>query len=906
MQETRGSTHGLRRVLSVIVVAALAGAIHFFSVERVLSSISPHVWHHSLFMAISYAVVLALSGYIALLASKLRPSLWAAGMAALLLLSGSLGAYTGIGLGAGLALPLIVIPTAVVGRILLYSRGAELGISFTEALTTAVTTATVVGAVWLGGVAPAYAEGFVVLAWLVIAWMHLLVLAGLWVVQRGMKQSRDSQQIRIVAVAGTLMVSGIVGLGTIYFVILSEGSLADPLEAPGHWPQAFQYLSDSAETPAAAVASLKKVDLVELLKDRYDETKPSHLATLFLLTGEKIWAQRFKAGLLDLVQRKAHTGGEGSVKYGQRIVMLWAMYYREITTRMPALFDDDERQRINDWFLDVAEAVFSPGWVDYLYAVPFRDDPDGPYLNQEIGAGLVAVLNDAVMASDRAELKQKFQEFLENKSVGWRRNFRNQDDSLEYQDVWMGSAHALYRYVDGMDPEKAPGLAYGFEWLHSQLPAKPFPFNYGLPVDARPIDTLAIGAFILNDRHSKWLLDQHLLEIERHDEPFPKELTALWLWREMPSAEFRPRSVQLLGPTGYVFRPGALRPDKIVMHGRASAGGDGGMYALLSLRNNGWHRYPATNTVINLSLGDKRLLAEDIEYLRHKWLPKGRASHRDKKIDRSRLNGLMLARSGLDAWIGGMTGIYSNWRQDVPYFAETTQWARVAGVVFSKIELTDWDGLVQERWYLLEGDSYFLVVDRIADARTRNKAILWQMTEHVALDGESGAGSRARLKVATTPKAKVGLVPREGEMQSVYSGAAVENTVMVGFDHTHQGIASLFSLNNSAPVAAVVLAGKKQQIIEFGQEGKVFVLGDGEPWQYLDFSSDARLAILESDADRLRLTLHQPGFVHFYQCDSIDRVSIDGNESVRPLCEDGASRLSLDNAEVATILFRKD
>jgi hypothetical protein len=153
-------------------------------------------------------------------------------------------------------------------------------------------------------------------------------------------------------------------------------------------------------------------------------------------------------------------------------------------------------------------------------------------------------------------------------------------------------------------------------------------------------------------------------------------------------------------------------------------------YLIANLRNIGWHRYPATNTATRIMFDDTSIAGEDIIKKKHLWLPSGRATHRDKKIDRIRLNGLQIARDGLDAWLGNISGVYSSWRQDVPRSAQVVATASKKDMQSVTVMLKNWQGTDHYRTYLMLGLHQLFVIDEILSQRPRlPKVISWHFRQ---------------------------------------------------------------------------------------------------------------------------------------------------------------------------------
>jgi hypothetical protein len=589
----------------------------------------------------------------------------------------------------------------------------------------------IVGSIWVVDTAPIYSEGFVVLMWMILAILNAIISIGFYLVNRYFNIELHSKKYNhtFLISLGLLTLGASLSISSLYYMIWIEGEPTAALVRDSSWNVNSKSI-DSVPAELAETLSSPQVTqqmFVDYLQ-KNEELSISKIATLYFLTKDISWANKFKTSLLQEASKNKFTGKTDSMKFAQREAMTRAMFLLEIQKKLPNYLTPQEEQIITKWFENITRRIFNPEWVDSLYAVPFKDDPDGPYLNQEVGAGTLTVVRHFI--KDEALLK-KITVFLAEKSAGFVKNYRNPDDSLGYQNIWIENAFVMHLYGDA-NSESLAGMKLAVEWLISQLPQTVTLLEYGLPGDLRPINTLAISAFYLKDKKSRWLLDQHLKEVMNSERNFPPEIFAFWLWDDEVLAEKAYfESVVLDGPTGYAFRPGPIEPDKVVLRNVDMTTTDESTFLLANLRNIGWHRYPATNTTIRIILDDYSVVGEDIIKKDHKWLPEGRAKHRDKKIDRLRLNGLQIARDGLDSWIGGITGVYSKWRQDVPRTSQVMNTQNIDGFKSVTIVLNNWASTIHTRNYILTGSRQVFVVDEIS---TSKASLPKQLTWHIQPD----------------------------------------------------------------------------------------------------------------------------------------------------------------------------
>jgi hypothetical protein len=107
-------------------------------------------------------------------------------------------------------------------------------------------------------------------------------------------------------------------------------------------------------------------------------------------TGDPRWAQEFRGSLLAEAAAGRFTEPAHSMKSAQYLAALRAYYFTRVQAQYPDLFSGQELALLRDWFADINRRAMTVEWVDWLYALAFSKQPEGPYENQEIGAGLIA------------------------------------------------------------------------------------------------------------------------------------------------------------------------------------------------------------------------------------------------------------------------------------------------------------------------------------------------------------------------------------------------------------------------------------------------------------------------------------------------------------------------------------
>jgi hypothetical protein len=442
---------------------------------------------------------------------------------------------------------------------------------------------------------------------------------------------------------------------------------------------------------------------------------------LALATTDSRWLKLFHDTLLDESRQALFTGPAGSIKSIQYEAALRVYYYSRLRTAFPGLFTLSEEQSIHSWFALINRRTFTVEPVDLLYAVAFSKWPQGPYENQEIGAGLLALLEKASLSDPI--LSSRNLAYLSANPRGWVERFRVTDDAAVYQPEWLNNAFFQSLFTGN---SSSANMRLSFEWLLLQsLPdGAPLQYNhvYGVSLDG-------IGYFgteLTGDSRYLWAAGRSLDYDESHltytfAQPGIEEAVS---YNGISPTQ---GSCLLFGDSGLPNQIGPLSPDKIVIRDGWQADST---YLLLNLRFTGWHRYKATNTITMLYKNGP-LLVENTSHSSYSWLPAGRALFRDKRIPRENLNGLVVSRTGLSAVLYRLTGIGGPWAQDPPYYASVLNFDPSTST--SVTEISGWRGWTQRRTISLENDSLTIMDDVSGVGQA---AIIWHFPIGAVFSGD--------------------------------------------------------------------------------------------------------------------------------------------------------------------------
>lgn len=489
--------------------------------------------------------------------------------------------------------------------------------------------------------------------------------------------------------------------------------------------------------------------LIKLVEAHPKKESPEY-AFLALGAKDPQWLEQFKTSILDEAAAGLFTQPENSVKSSQYDASRRVYFYSQVIKVWPDLFTPDEQETLNRWFAAINRRAQTVGWVDWLYALALSKWPQGPYENQEIGAGLLALLETNDLADPA--LTDQNQQYLLDNPRGWSQRFRNTDDAYIYQGVWLANALFQAQYFADQPSENGDK---SFEWLQHQALPDGAPLGYNHPYPLSPASSTYLGAELTGKDHLLWLAGRSA-EYQTTHSGYTSAYPGLTGPVDMEGNAPDQGSCLLYGDSGLPNQIGPLAPDKIVFR---SGWSPESLYLLLNLRFTGWHRYKATNT-ISLIYQDAPIIQDQTQGETSGWLPVGRSLFRDKRIPRENLNGFAIEKTGLYIVIYTLTSIGSNWSQDPPYYTEVEHFKTSPEVTSSRTLIQDWHGWDHQRTIHFYHAGLIVVFDSGTGPKHQGATVFWHLPEN-----SSRADNRVTVRGGDHPVEMV-LLPLDSDLST--------------------------------------------------------------------------------------------------------------------------------------------
>lgn len=462
--------------------------------------------------------------------------------------------------------------------------------------------------------------------------------------------------------------------------------------------------------------------MLALIKANPNKQSPEY-GILALQTGDDHWKQAFHDSLLNEAADGRFTLPANSIKYGQYEASMRVYYYLRVKETYPEFFSPEEEAQLKEWFAAINSRSQTVEWVDWLYGLAFSKWPQGPYENQETGAGLISLIEWGGLGDD--VLSSTNRNYLMSSDRGWLERFRNTDDAAVYQPEWIYNAYFQSLFTNRI---QWGNLNRSFEWLLLQALPDGHSLRYNHLGSANLAGIAYFGADLLGDERYLWLSGRSLEFMETQGMTLsarPGMEKVVIGTGSSPSEG----TCLLYGNSGLPNQNGPLAPDKIVFRDGWDTDSS---YLLLNLRFTGWHRYKATNTIVNI-YQDGYLLNEQYSGETFDWLPSGRSLFRDKRIPRENLNGLAIESSGISKVIRQLTSIGSPWAQDPPYYARVERFETGPLMDMSSTVIENWRGWYHRRTIYFYHNGPIIIIDEAEGPASQQSAIFWHVTGNGSL-----------------------------------------------------------------------------------------------------------------------------------------------------------------------------
>ena len=282
-------------------------------------------------------------------------------------------------------------------------------------------------------------EFFVALQGLALGVFTALLLLGQALLARwGPSPTQPSLRIRRHWIGLALAVVTLIGLGA---AIRAYQRSFYPLEAPTYEgiseDSPFLCATIKSEPPEYAGEQVFQQLLAQVAAK--PNPGPPEYGMLAVGTGEQRWAEAFRESILKEAGEGRFTAPAHTIKFAQYEAALRIYYLSVVERRYPDLFSPEEMDLLHGWAADINRRAQTIELIDWMYGLAFTKWPEGPYENQENGAGLLALLEAGGLAAP--ELSGANQDYLERNRRGWIARFRNTDDAFVYQPEWIVNAY---------------------------------------------------------------------------------------------------------------------------------------------------------------------------------------------------------------------------------------------------------------------------------------------------------------------------------------------------------------------------------------------------------------------------------------------------------------------------------
>ena len=498
-----------------------------------------------------------------------------------------------------------------------------------------------------------------------------------------------------------------------------------------------------------------------------------------------------------------YTQPAGSVKWYQLLAAQTLYYYKTVSEIKPDLFTQADTEEINAWIEAINKRAQTDELVDWMYALAFSHKPVGAYLNQDIGAGLYALLNQ-LPATDTS-WQDENAVFLNEHPRGWEQGFRVTDDALTYQPVWITNSYFQALLANQTINDNT---IRSFDWILAQALPDADLQTYNFPSQTTLAPISLFGSVYLHDPNLLWLANRSIETIGENYNYAVQVGSEMKIDEALTTEVPQIGSCLLYGNSGLPEQTGPLAPDKVVLRNGWERDD---LYIMLNLRFSGWHRYKASNA-ISLIYAGAPLVEEQYTQEAIPWLPTGRALVRDKRIQIEQLNTLLIKRVGLDAVLNTLNSWFGSYSQDPPYYADVEAFSTSPELDYSKTSTKDWHGWDFTRELYLFQDGPAVIVDKAQHSGNKSANIRW----HLSADFEEVGSNRYD---SSQKNASLILL---GQDAGQISSKPSDELLVVDYQSPESGQLELVTIVLSGELSKATVVGFKDDLLTLDLDGQLF------------------------------------------------------------------------------------
>lgn len=559
----------------------------------------------------------------------------------------------------------------------------------------------------------------------------------------------------------------------------------------------------SVKDPDQAVSVQAVQDKYAAAIENKSNIKTLDLGFLAAYHQSEPYFSRFRDSLLSDASSMLYTQPAGSVKWDQLLAAQTLYYYKTVSEIKPDLFTQADTEEINAWIEAINKRAQTDELVDWMYALAFSHKPVGAYLNQDIGAGLYALLNQ--LPAIDTSWQNENAEFLNEHPRGWEQGFRVTDDALTYQPVWITNSYFQALLANQTINDNT---IRSFDWILAQALPDGGLQTYNFPGKTTIAPISLFGSILLHDPNLLWLTNRSMDTIGEDYNYYVQVGSEIRTAENLTTEAPEIGSCLIYGNSGLPEQTGPLAADKVVLRNGWERDD---LYIMLNLRFSGWHRYKASNAISLIYVGAP-LVEEQYTQEAIPWLPTGRALVRDKRIQIEQLNTLLIKRVGLDAVLNTLNSWFGPYSQDPPYYADVEAFSTSPELDYSKTSTKDWHGWDFTRDLFLFQDGPAVIVDKARHAGNKSANIRW----HLSADFEE-VGSK-RYDSSQKNASLILLGQDAGQISSKPS----DELLVVDYQSPESGQLELVTIVLSGELSKATVVGFKDDLLTLDLDGRLY------------------------------------------------------------------------------------
>lgn len=458
---------------------------------------------------------------------------------------------------------------------------------------------------------------------------------------------------KVLFIISILIIFGVIFVINIYSNMLAVGLTSEYYNRSSYVCVNVFSFNYSSNLPLLEVA-----EFLYTLKDKVDD--PTIFAQLALLEQNETYAFTYLDKLDNEITTKKFENTPLTSNDWNQYLFSTRLYYLYLLRNKFSSVREINQSLIDSYFSEKVHFLLDDTLSSNYFRFYYKRDVGGFYQNQENGMGLIAIYLLNYPNDSRVEELNSL--FIEN-ARGWKDSWKNFDDSIYYQNIWIQNAYFMCLYNSSYCDEG--NIKRSFDFIYDIYNGNMSSISFNSISTASYPNLFSLGFGLTEDTKYIYTRDEMFKDILNYNFIDSPNLIGIESWIDYNKTfSVSDQSCVIFSSAGIPGVKEEIMPDKAILR---NSQGD---YVLVNLRSSGWHRYKGTGGIYFLTENGAVEISHYSNTQSFSFLPSGRALNRDLKLRKELFSSNVTKDQTIYGAISNLFGLGSRFDQRTESFVE--------------------------------------------------------------------------------------------------------------------------------------------------------------------------------------------------------------------------------------------